>query len=93
MRRKQLFQPMQQNTADKEDVTELMSSSSSLKSKMGSLQEISIFSLLTSPQKQASLEVNFVILIFKTLHHTHIHHFWVFSAALFPEGVCKTSIL
>lgn len=61
-----------------------------------SLQEISIssiFSLLTSLQKQASLEVKFAILIFPTLHHTHIHHFWVFFAALFPEGFCKTSIL
>lgn len=68
---------MQQNT-DKEDVIELMSSPSSLKSKMGPLQEISvssIFSSLTSLEKQASLEVNFAIPIFTTLHHTHIHHF------------------
>lgn len=64
-------------SADKEDVVELMSSSSSLKSKMESFQEISIssvFTLLTSLQKQASLEVNFTILIFTTIHHTLIHH-------------------
>lgn len=67
-----------EHSADKEDVTEFISSASSLKSKTGSLQETSIssiFSLLTSFHKQASLEVNFAILIFTTLPHTHIQHF------------------
>lgn len=67
-----------EQSAGKEDVAELMSSSSSFKSQVGSSQETSISSiinLLTSLQKEASLEVNFVILIFTTLHHTHIHHF------------------